>query len=583
MKKRQIIILFIIPSLLALTAILLHYAHGPYWIGYNFDPDYLYLINSLALSESKQTLTTGNPGTTLQMLGAMIMHIVHFLDYSSSGNLENSVLSKPENYLLIINIVLISFITMMLFIIGYVAFSLTNNILFSLILQLSPFLSNGMLTQGYLHVSPESLLLFSSILFMTIMIKIIYCKNDCQLPALNLYYIALPIVCGFGMATKLTFAPFILIPLFVLPDLKNKILFLILTLLSFVFWTYPIIPQYGNLLNWYYKIITHKGYYGLGSSGWVDIDTYFRNLFYLLSADPLCFLIILFSAGFIAKTIWFSAKRRRAWQDVSFRILLAVVVAQLFGILICAKHPSDRYLIPVFSLSGFTLFLILLFSRRMNYSNFFNAGKWMLCLLPILILVGGWRMYDLKNIFNQKNQIKKESIIVNNLLEKDFKNCVKISYNIPSLGASSSPAVALGFANFFIARGIYSDLLQKIYGDAYFYNILNGKLYSWTEELSVREIMERGYGKGIIFYGPPTHYFGNKLICLDRVSKKGIRELSIENTVFNADNKMLLQCSPLNGLVDKTACGSYKIFYLNDVIGGEYQTIYVVSKIKEGS
>lgn len=173
MKKSHLLILLILPIIMDFTAAVLLCAHGPYWLGYNFDPDYLYLINSLALAESKFTITTGNPGTTLQMLGAVILHVAHFLDFSSRDILAISVLKNPDFYLTVISVVLISLNTIMLFMIGYAAFSLTQNIGLSLILQMTPFFSNGMLNLGLLHVSPESLLLFSGFSAIFVLIKIL--------------------------------------------------------------------------------------------------------------------------------------------------------------------------------------------------------------------------------------------------------------------------------------------------------------------------------------------------------------------------------------------------------------------------
>ena len=66
MKKVHLFVLLILPAALVFTAAVLNYARGPYWISYNSDPEYLYLLSSLSLAESKQVETTKNPGTTIQ-------------------------------------------------------------------------------------------------------------------------------------------------------------------------------------------------------------------------------------------------------------------------------------------------------------------------------------------------------------------------------------------------------------------------------------------------------------------------------------------------------------------------------------
>lgn len=175
MKKIPVFVLLILPAVLIFTAAILHYAQGPYWI--HSDPEYLYLLNSLALTESKQAGTTGNPGTTLQILGAATLKISHALDFSEKDSLEFAVLKNPEFYLTVINIVLVTFNTLLLFILGLVTFNLTKNIWLSLLLQSSPFISNAILTDGLPRISPEPLLLFTGLLFALILLKMAYDNN----------------------------------------------------------------------------------------------------------------------------------------------------------------------------------------------------------------------------------------------------------------------------------------------------------------------------------------------------------------------------------------------------------------------
>ncbi|MFZ2397912.1 MAG: hypothetical protein WAW31_04445, partial [Smithella sp.] len=63
MKKLYVFALLILSAILLFTAAFLHNAHGPYWLSYNSDPEYLYLISSLTLAESKQTGSPGHPGS----------------------------------------------------------------------------------------------------------------------------------------------------------------------------------------------------------------------------------------------------------------------------------------------------------------------------------------------------------------------------------------------------------------------------------------------------------------------------------------------------------------------------------------
>jgi len=366
-------VLLILPMMLVVTAELLNSTRGPYWIGYNSDPSYAYLLNSLNLAESKEVGHTDHPGTTLQLLGAATLRVSHAVDFSEKENLEVAVLTNPEYYLTVLNVVMITLNVLLLIIIGMVTFTLTQNVWLSILLQFSPFLSTTVLVQGLANVSCEPLLLFACSLLLLILVKMVV--GESLTKSAHWYMIALALVSGFGMATKVTFVPLLIIPLFVLPTLRNKIGFVFLTGLSVILWTWPIISQYKRIYHWFYSILTHTGHFGAGNVGIIDPGLYFQNLQNLFFGNPLFFLIWFFAAGFILIFSWSSATRKRVWQDTSFRALVAVVVAQLFAVLMVAKHSADHYLVPALSLSGFMLFLMFVYLQRLNYFSRFNTQK----------------------------------------------------------------------------------------------------------------------------------------------------------------------------------------------------------------
>ena len=536
MKKLYVFILLILPTALVFTAGFLRFAQGPYWLSSNVDPEYLYVLSSLTLAESQQTVSPGHPGTTLQILGATTMKIAHALDFSGQDSLEFSVLKNPEFYLNVMNIVLIILNTLLLFIIGWTALTLTKNIWLSLLLQFSPFFYGNVLIDGLPRVSPEPLLLFAGLLFILILLKMAFSENLSK--SVHWYMAALALVSGFGMATKLTFVPLLIIPLFALPKLRNKIWYLFLTELCFVLWTGPIISQYEFLIKWYYQIFTHSGYYGEGGQEIICPDAYFQNIKSLFWGNHLFLLIWLCSVFFI---IWVSiigerATRKAFLQDTSFRILAGMTAAQLLAVLMIAKHPAGWYLIPVLSLSGLMLFFNLLYLQRLN---FFSIKRVILFTGILLLFMSVWRIIDIKNVFMQNLQIKKESLAVYGKVESEYKDYLKIHhFFLSSYLASSSPVCALAFGNYFVNEGRYSESLQKIYGDVYFYNALNKKFYNWTKEFPVENYILKGNGNKIVFFFPSLHEYG-----------------------------------------DKITCRSGSVLHLKDVFGGQLETIYILDGI----
>ena len=107
MKARRLYypVLLILPVLLALTTVYLNNARGPFWLGPNLDPDYVYLLNACNMAEFKKVGHIDHPGTTVQVLGAIIIRTVHFFHFSTDDDLQTDVLKRPEYYLNAINTV----------------------------------------------------------------------------------------------------------------------------------------------------------------------------------------------------------------------------------------------------------------------------------------------------------------------------------------------------------------------------------------------------------------------------------------------------------------------------------------------
>jgi len=553
MKKSYLFVLLILPVMLVLTAFILRYAHGPYYICSDTEQDYIYLISSLAMAESKQVFYTDHPGTTLQILGAVTLKISHVLDYSEKDSLEYAVLKNPEHYLTMINIVLIALNAMMLFVIGLVTYHLTKNIGWSLLLQFTPFFSGIPLRWGLIQVSCEPLLLFVSMLFMLVLLKMVVSENLSG--SIIGYAIVLAVVSGFGVATKVTFAPLMLIPLIALPKLRNKMVYLFLSGLSFVLWTWPIHLLYERIFKRIYHIITHTGWYGTGSSGVIEIVSLKNNLMNALTGfltEPVYPILFFFIPFAILLVVRHSKTVKATWKDISFRVMVAILFAQIFTGMIVVKQSAERYALPVLCLTGFLIFLIFIALQRHSDRGRLNNKK-IIYIVFIIILFGGlWRAIAVKNLFTDYLQVKQESLTTQSITQNEYGNYLNISsYMTPSR------ITALCYGNYMtsynylydddmrrniFSKGLYSSYLQNIYGEAYFYNKFSGRFYTFKDEFLIEDMIFKKNIDKIIFHCPPF---------------------------FRNNNDML-------------PCMSGSVVYLRDVLKGTYDTIYVVEGIALG-
>ena len=89
---------------------------GPYYLGENSDPEYVYLFNALNIAQFEAPRHTDHPGTTMQLLGATVIRGSYY--FAGGDNLVEDVLSRPEHYLRLMNIVLILLYSVTLLAVG---------------------------------------------------------------------------------------------------------------------------------------------------------------------------------------------------------------------------------------------------------------------------------------------------------------------------------------------------------------------------------------------------------------------------------------------------------------------------------
>lgn len=514
--------------MLILTAAAMKYARGPYYICSPTDNDYLYLVSSLAMADSKPVLFTDHPGTPLQMLGAATMKITQAFTSDGRESLAYSVLKNPEFYLKAINIVLVSLNVLILFFIGLVTFNSTKNIGLSLLLQFSPFFSNITLGWGLNNVSCEPLLLFISLLYVLILVKLLF-SEYIEKSALR-YMLVLAFVSGLGIATKMTFAPLLIIPLIVLPKLRNKIGFILVTALSTILWTWPVHSQYERIVNFFYSILTRKSWYGHGDAG-IDVSPMLHNILTMFKeflCDPL--FILFFITFIIIIIIMFirSSSAKKDGNDISFKILIAVIVSSLLSLLIVIKQSAERYALPASCLIGFVIFLQLIFLQRHGYLSRFSAQKITFFIVIFLIFSGIWRIYALKYSYQELMLIKNDSLTYYAEAENEYKSYLKIFINQQPKSIAPSVMAGLSYGNNMVShkyyhiseiseggfsKGLYSETLQKIYGETYFYNQCSGEFYTWTKSFFIEDMIMKGQAAKIIFYGPPGFSKSSLLPC----------------------------------------------------------------------
>ncbi len=429
MKKIiSFLILLILPLVLILISVYLKYSIGEYYL-YR-DPSYVYLFNSLNLSQFSG-LGVGHidhPGTTLQMAGAAVIKVFFFLQ-GQSGDIVQDVLHRPEHYLEKINIVIVLIISAALYILGLVIFKKTGNIFFALFLQLTP-LCSATIYFDLINISPEIFLILISLILITVLFKYIAVSESSSQNIFK-YSLIFGLICGFGLATKISFFPVLIIPLIILKSIRNKVFFLLSSITAFILFVSPVISfdQIIKFTEWIKSIITHTGLYGQGAEDIVNASSFTQNIKKIFLNEPV--FTVAYILALVTLIISFLPKiKNKIERGINYNFLLGIFTAMNIQLIIVAKHFTFRYMLPALMFSIPAIYLVYKLTEDL-LPEFIKKKK--AILISIIFLF--FTFYSAKHYLSTTSALyykQTESHKVEEYIDNNYKHSIVIGTNLSS-------------------------------------------------------------------------------------------------------------------------------------------------------
>ncbi len=432
-----------------------------------------------------------HPGTPVQVIGGIVIKLYYLLTGQKPDIVED-VLNRPEEYLFYINLVLIIIVSIALFILGKTIYKYTQSIWIALLIQLSPFVSYT-ISYEFAVVNPEHFLIAVIIIFIAVLFKYLYCNDS--LKERKLYFaIIFSVVCGLGIATKITFTPLIVIPFILLKGIKQKSLLLFFTLIFFLVFVSPVIYNYEYFWEWIKKLFIYDGTYGKGNPDIVDPFAFGMHLKEIFINENLFALVYLFIFLTILFPVFKYYKRFENLKSLTeYKFLTGIFVSMTLQLIIVAKHYSGHYMVPALMMVIPGLFLsvnILInnFYRSNKLLNLNNIYTFLILMFCIFISVSSW--INIKDSIRDRD----EALKLNNFIINNYENPVLIS----SYGSSSSE-YAIAYSTIWAGnqKSEYQKILYKLYPDKLFFEYWKNKLYSLTGSKDVKNILHSG--RKIIF------------------------------------------------------------------------------------
>ena len=142
-------------------------ARGPLYLTFNNDPSYVYLTNSMLVSEGIQPMHTDHPGTPLQIFGAGYLRLMHA--GSTTDAMLSAALSEPEKHLSGMMACLKTAAALALLFSAIIVYQASGSYLAGLGSQAAPLLMPECV-QAFRHFAPEPLLVCLVVLFISLVL-----------------------------------------------------------------------------------------------------------------------------------------------------------------------------------------------------------------------------------------------------------------------------------------------------------------------------------------------------------------------------------------------------------------------------
>jgi hypothetical protein len=465
-RSLQVALVCVAPLALLGTWVTMLAAKGPYWLGSNLDPDYVYLLNGLNILRGHVPAHVDHPGTPLQVFVALVIQITHW--FAGKGDVVDDVVRRPELYLFAVNGLLLVTLAGALVAAGLAALRTTGSLVAGLAVQLLPGL-DPVIVGHVICVKPEPLLAALAALVAALVLKRLQPgRLEGRIPDSALF----GILVGLAVATKVNAVPLAVLPLLLLTGCWSRALFAGVAVATLAIGTLPAWPALNVFRKFITTIATHSGQYGSGKASVFDRAEYARGFHLLVSGrSGAVFVGVVVVGLLVAIALTWKARRDGSAPVVATRrALLASIAMQVASLLIVARHPSRHYMFPALVMSGLTAAVVLHGLSAIGPSAP-RWSRWSALLVSALLVVAGIRLAAGLKEYRAwlKTQRAAQLEVVAELASAGEGQRVMHHYR------SSSPAYALHFGDMYTdAR--WSSQIQALYPNHLYFNL-------WAQEV----------------------------------------------------------------------------------------------------
>jgi hypothetical protein len=538
--------IYIFPFSVIIWSAYLLQINGPFYLT-RIDPDYVYLLNGLNVArfDFSKIGHIDHPGTPFQVLTGIFIRLIHWV--AGRGPIVDDVATRPEFYLFILSTLLSILTAIIILWLGKVVLSTGKDILGALIMQSSLFV-NIILIELPGRYIPDRMLSLVALVFLGFCVKYLYAENYTS----KKFAIHSGIILGIGFVTKFNFLPLLVIPLFLLLKMKDRFLYIISLTLSSIISFLPIYDKFTDFRRFIFSIVNHDGLYGSGSQKIIDTKSFLYNTI-LIFKENYIFSILLLVSILLVIVLWF--KHRKTFKkELLYFISLYVVV--LLGTILTAKHYKHYYFIPVLSLTGFTVYVLLKIGRKLFNPRLINIiFSFLLVFMVCLPMLVNFKTFADRPQENYNTKLTAE--FINENVNPNEYILIEPTW-MSGLTVSNGLIYGLSYIR---DRNYYYNEFERNYANVITWNGFKKPLESLKMIDMNNETIFKS-GRNIVTFSTPGRYSDEILSYIDSCSNiYGIPYL--RDTIYEnlANNNYVIRLQNVSGWYEKTVikCGFEKI------------------------
>lgn len=345
LRPTPAVFLILLPALLLCVGYWYRRATGLYFAG-TVDPEYAYLLNGLLLAGLHPDVPfVYHPGTPMICLTAIVMRVVHL--FRPGPGLVADVMANPELYIRATVITANWIAAVAIALLGWVAYRRTKRILQAVMLQALPFVHTLSL-EPLSRLIPEALMTAMVSLWIIWLLCLVIPSGNERQGKRN--YLVFGFLYGLSVAVKLTFIPYIFIPLLALRRWRDRFRFAGVSLVTFIVFAFPVLFRHTYFVNWVKGILTHTGKYGSGDRGVINPAEFAEHLQLLMNHNR---VLLIASVLLAAVLLVFRIRNRTmsAAMQFRYRLGIAFLLTVALQFMMAAKQFSYHYMLPAILLT----------------------------------------------------------------------------------------------------------------------------------------------------------------------------------------------------------------------------------------